>query len=86
MGVTSARRSSSDVSVQFGPCTSASSSTNGTSRRAASARPSVVLPLPLAEAMTATRRTAQRRRVLLVALPERKRYAVPGLRWRVSDQ
>jgi flavin reductase (DIM6/NTAB) family NADH-FMN oxidoreductase RutF len=50
--------SSSGVSLQFGPCTSASSSTNGTPRCAASARPSRVLPLPLAEAMIATLRMA----------------------------
>src|SRR3954454_8780775 len=59
MGSSSARSSASGVSVQPGPCTSASSSTNRTPRRAATARPSVVLPFPLAEAMIATRRTGQ---------------------------
>ena len=56
IGSTIARSSSSGVSVQSGPCTSASSSTKRTPSRAASARPRVVLPLPLAEAMMATRR------------------------------
>ena len=48
------RSSSSGVSVQFGPCTSASSSMYGTPSCSASARPIVDLPLPLAEAVTAT--------------------------------
>src|SRR3954454_2212607 len=57
IGCSVAPSSSSGVSVQPGPWTSASSSTKRTPRRAATARPSVVLPLPLAEAMIATRRT-----------------------------
>src|SRR5688572_30832751 len=67
IGSTSARSSSSGVSTQPGPCTSASSSTNGTSRRLASARPNVVFPFPLALARTATRLM---RRSIAVALWE----------------
>jgi hypothetical protein len=52
------RSSSSGVSVQFGPWTSASNSTNGAPSRSARARSTVVFPLPLALAMIATRRMA----------------------------
>src|SRR5438477_11264888 len=61
MGSTSARRPSSEISVQLGPCTSASSSTNGTPSRSASCLPTVVLPLPLALAVTETRLTGAKR-------------------------
>jgi hypothetical protein len=53
-GVTRAQSSAAVASVQPGPRLSASSSTNGTPSRAARARPTVVFPHPLAEAITAT--------------------------------
>jgi len=54
IGSSLTRSSSSGVSTQRGPWTSASSSTNGTSSRCASSIPRVVFPFPLALAMTAT--------------------------------
>src|SRR4051812_34764734 len=76
IGARIARSSSSGVSVQPGPWTSASSSTKRTPRRAARARPTVVLPLPLAEAMIATRRTP--RAYLSADQPHRGAAAVGG--------
>src|SRR5262245_50687486 len=61
IGSTSSRRPSSEISVQFGPWTRESSSTKGTPSRSASSLPTVVLPLPLALARTATRLTGAAR-------------------------